>query len=64
MPKLVFWNVASRNIHTPAIINDKGVLLLSGSSPICLKIALQATGEGIKDVVKEIVDSPRYKVVE
>lgn len=40
MPTLVFWNVNSRNTQTPVTINDKGVVLISGCSPVVLKYAL------------------------
>ncbi|MCR4687956.1 MAG: DUF2828 family protein [Saccharofermentans sp.] len=33
LPSLVFWNVASRNNQQPVRANDKGVILVSGTSP-------------------------------
>jgi hypothetical protein len=63
MPKLVFWNVDSRLIQVPATIRDDGVLLLSGAHPVCLKLALQSSNEGIEAAVKEIIDSKRYEAI-
>ena len=33
LPRLVFWNVASRNRQQPVTVNDRGVALVSGCSP-------------------------------
>jgi hypothetical protein len=63
VPKLVFWNVDSRLIQVLATIYEGGVLLLSGAHPICLKLALQSSGEGIEAAVKEIIDSKRYEAI-
>jgi hypothetical protein len=64
MPKLVFWNVDSRQMQIPVTLHESGVLLLSGSNPICLKLAFQASGEGIEGTIIKIVDSKRYEAIE
>lgn len=59
MPTLVFWNVNSRNNHTPVTINDRGVILVSGCSPVIMKYALTAC-TNLMDIVKNVTDSDRY----
>ena len=59
MPTLVFWNVNSRNTQTPVTINDKGVVLISGCSPVVLKYALGSCTSVI-DMVYNVTNSERY----
>lgn len=62
MPTICFWNVNSRNNQAPATINDKGIILLSGCSPVCLSYALGGMSN-IMDAVRRIIDSPRYQAI-
>ena len=59
MPTLVFWNVNSRNTQTPVTINDKGVVLISGCSPVVLKYALGQVTTPMQ-MVLNITESERY----
>lgn len=59
MPTLVFWNVNSRDNHTPVTINDRGVVLVSGCSPVIMKYALTAC-TNLMDIVKNVTESDRY----
>lgn len=62
MPTLVFWNVNSRNNHTPVTINDRGVVLVSGCSPVIMKYALTAC-TNLMDIVKNVTNSDRYNTI-
>lgn len=42
LPKVVFWNVASRNMQSPVEMNEQGVTLVSGCNP---RIFSMVTGE-------------------
>jgi hypothetical protein len=33
LPRVVFWNVASRDLQQPVTMNEQGVVLVSGSTP-------------------------------
>lgn len=38
LPQIVFWNVASRNHQQPVTMNDRGVALVSGTSPAIFRM--------------------------
>jgi len=39
-PQIIFWNVNARHQQTPATMNDSGVILVSGYSPVIMKSVL------------------------
>ena len=41
LPRLVFWNVASRNRQQPVTVNDRGVALVSGCTPRIFSMAME-----------------------
>ena len=61
LPKMVWWNVESRNNQTPVTKNDSG-LLLSGASAAMLKTALSGdfSAEGAMDA---IIMQERYEMI-
>lgn len=60
LPKVVFWNVESRNLQVPVKMNEQGVALVSGLTP---RIFSMIAGEIINPMIfmNEILDSPRYQ---
>ena len=59
LPRLVFWNVASRNRQQPVTVNDRGVALVSGCSPRIFSMVM----DGLLDpysYMLSIVDTERY----
>jgi hypothetical protein len=62
MPILIFWNVDSRQNNVPVTQNEKGVLLISGSSPTVFKMALEKTTP-YKFMLK-VLNSKRYEPLE
>jgi hypothetical protein len=60
LPKVVWWNVASRNDNFPIRVNDTGTALVSGCSPSILKSLLSAKSFDPMSIVYETVNSPRY----
>jgi hypothetical protein len=61
MPKIVFWNVNSRNDQQPVTVNDDGVCLVSGCSPAILQSVLSAKTFNPLDVVDETINKERYQ---
>ena len=62
LPRLVFWNLASRTGTIPIIQNDLGVALISGFSTNLVKMVLDGETDPYKCLVK-ILESDRYKSV-
>lgn len=63
LPRLVFWNLASRTGTIPVKQNDMGVALVSGFSANIIKLVLNGELDPYKALVKEL-NSDRYKAVE
>lgn len=63
LPRVVWWNVASRNDNFPIRADDNGTALVSGCSPSILKSLLSAKSFSPMDIVYETVNSPRYERV-
>ena len=62
LPRLVFWNLASRTGTIPVIQNDLGVALISGFSTNLVKMVLDGETDPYKCLVK-VLEGDRYKSV-
>jgi hypothetical protein len=63
MPRIVWWNVASRNDNFPIRADDSGTALVSGCSPSILKSLLGAISFDPLSIVYETVNTERYERV-
>ena len=63
LPKVIFWNVASRNLQAPVTKDEKGVYLVSGCSPSIFEKAINATAVSPIEMMMEVLDNPRYAPV-
>jgi len=63
MPKLVFWNVNSRNNQTPVTQDEKGTFLVSGCSPAIFGKAVNTQSTTPLELMLEVLNSPRYERV-
>lgn len=59
LPRLVFWNVASRNRQQPVTVNDRGVALVSGCSPRIFSMVMDGELDPWTYMLS-IVDTERY----
>jgi len=60
MPTLIFWNVASRGLQTPATANEQGVVLVSGFSPSAFQAATENRTLTPHEEMSGTLLSPRY----
>lgn len=60
LPRVVWWNVASRNDNFPIRSDENGTALVSGASPSILKSLLSAKTFDPMSIVYETVNKPRY----
>lgn len=64
MPKIIYWNLASRgDKNKPVHFDKKGTALVSGFSPSILKSVLSGKSVTPYDMMMEVIDSERYSVV-
>lgn len=63
LPRVVWWNVASRNDQFPIRADETGTALVSGCSPSILKSLLSAKDFDPMSIVYEVTNSPRYERV-
>jgi hypothetical protein len=63
LPRVVWWNVSSRNDNFPIRADERGAALVSGCSPSILKSLLAAKAFDPMSIVYETVNSPRYERV-
>jgi len=59
LPKLIFWNIASRTNTIPVIENDLGVALVSGFSPSITKMVMSNQTDPF-EILVETLNSERY----
>lgn len=59
LPDVIFWNVASRHGHQPVRMNEQGVTLVSGASPIIFSMVAGGSITPMKFML-DVLKSERY----
>lgn len=62
LPRVVFWNVASRHGHQPVRMDERGVALVSGCTPRLFDMVMSGEISPYK-MMMEVIGSERYKVI-
>ena len=62
LPRIVFWNVQSRNQQQPVSVNDRGVILVSGCSPRIFSMVAGGESDPVVFMRKTLL-SERYAPV-
>ena len=64
IPRVVFWNVASRGNDSPARFDERGVALVSGFSPAIMKSILGNSKDFDPfNIMLKTIDSDRYNAI-
>jgi len=63
MPKIVYWNIQSRNDNNPVQFNKQGCALVSGFSPALLTSLLAGNDITPYGMMMNIISSERYKAI-
>ena len=63
MPKVVYWNLNSRNTDSPVHFDKQGSALVSGFSPSLLKNLLAGKDLTPLSMMYEVVNSSRYEAI-
>ncbi len=59
LPRVIFWNVASRHGHQPVRKNEQGAVLVSGCSPVIFSMVADG-GADPERFMLEVINSERY----
>ena len=62
LPRIVFWNVASRKLQQPVTKNDRGVALVSGCTPKIFELALSEDLDPMSFMISTI-NTERYEKI-
>lgn len=62
LPRVVFWNVQSRNQQQPVSMNEQGVILISGCTPRIFTMVASDQFDPV-ELMKEVLLSKRYEPI-
>lgn len=62
MPTLVFWNVDSRQDNVPVDKDERGIVLVSGSSPTVFKMVMEKMNP--EEFMRSVLNSERYDKID
>mgnify|MGYP003296207575 CR=1 FL=1 len=60
LPRLIFWNVASRTNIIPVLENENGIILISGYSQNILTLFNEGDVKDVYKIVEKIINDEKY----
>lgn len=63
IPKIVYWNIQSRQDNSPVRFDKQGTALVSGFSPAILTALLSGNEFTPHSIMRDVIDSERYNKV-
>ena len=63
MPRLVFWNVNSKNDNIPMTMNEEGVQLVSGATPYLFELLLENKFVSANELMLQELNKPIYDCI-
>ena len=64
LPKIIFWNLASRQADGVPVTKQENALLISGYSPAIMKDILQNADVDTMQLMRKAIDKDKYKIFE
>ena len=62
LPQIVFWNVAARNKQVPVTMNEQGVILMSGFTPMLFSMVTEDNIDPYAFMLS-VIDTERYREI-
>ena len=63
LPRVVFWNVQSRNRQQPVSMNEQGVALVSGCTPRIFSQVMSGEMNPVRNMLN-VLCSERYAIIQ
>lgn len=62
LPQIMFWNLSARNDQFPMRMDDRGIALVSGFSPVIMKHVLAGDFISPYDIMLKTINTERYSI--
>lgn len=63
LPRIIYWNIDSKNIDFPCTNDRKNIALISGFSPDVLDLLIEQSDISPYSIMRKAIDNPRYDII-